>query len=72
MRAWVHDDLSPRGAGRALGCHPLQRETARAGAVGMVMCGVAAALAFGTDVLIMNEPDVVGIRSDAMASVWWS
>ena len=37
--------------------------------VGMVLCGVAAALAFGTDVLIMDGPNVVGIRSGAMASV---
>ena len=35
--------------------------------VGMVLCGVAAALAFGTDVLIMDGPDVVGVRSGAMA-----
>jgi hypothetical protein len=37
--------------------------------VGFVLCGVAAALAFGTDVLIMDGPDVVGIRSGAVASV---
>jgi hypothetical protein len=37
--------------------------------VGLVLCGVAAALAFGTDVLIMDGPDVVGIQSGAMASV---
>jgi hypothetical protein len=38
-------------------------------AVGLVLCGGAAALAFGTDVLIMDGPDVVGIQSGAMASV---
>jgi hypothetical protein len=37
-------------------------------AVGLVLCGGAAALAFGTDVLIMDGPDVVGIQSGAMAS----
>ena len=36
---------------------------------GLVLCGVVAALAFGTDVLIMDGPDVVGIQSGAMASV---
>jgi hypothetical protein len=37
--------------------------------VGLVLCSIAAALAFGTDVLIMDGPDVVGIQSGAMASV---
>lgn len=37
--------------------------------VGLALCGVAAPLASGTDVLIMDGPDVVRIQSGAMASV---